>query len=192
MLPLLCSALLRPLELPPAHPSIDMELVEQAQRRPPKWSEVVRGACCGGKHPCRICHPTHCSAAATSPLAEGQSMDPTSLGSFPPLPALPQPHLAQPRMLSPIVAVIPIPALHQAKPSLPPSMNPLINMGMELSFLSCKQLSSQRLGCTNLPHLTIQLQEGSPGCLSLPGTGNRASAFGLRLADLPRSPFPEG
>lgn len=52
--PLLCSPE-TPLDLPPAHPSTDMELVEQAQGRPQKWSKVIHGLCCGGKLPWGTC-----------------------------------------------------------------------------------------------------------------------------------------
>lgn len=125
--PLLCSPETS-LELPPAHPSTDMELVEQAQRRPPKWSEVVPGLCCGAAS-WDLPAPALALLPATSPLAEGQSRDPTSLGSFPPSPALPQPHLAWPRVLSPAVAMMPIPALHQANPPPIPSHEPSYQHG---------------------------------------------------------------
>lgn len=113
-----------------------------------------------------------------------------SLVSLPPLPALPQPHLAWPGVLSPTVAVMPIPALQQAKPP----MNPLINMEMENVCASLAGSSSHAKGWdTQTSHIPpLQLQEGSPGCLSVPRTANRASAFGSRLADLPGSPFPRG
>lgn len=147
---------------------------------------AVEESCPGGP-----VNSTLCSAATTSPLAEGQSMGVlgvlpsfTSTASAPPCLAWgPEPHCA----------VMPIPALQQAKPPIP-TMNPLINMGMENVCASLAGSSSHSKGWdTQTSHIPpLQLQVGSPGCLSVPRTANRASAFGSRLADLPGSLFPRG
>lgn len=135
--------------------------------------------------------PRHCSSAGPSPLAEGQSMDSSSSGSFSPLPALPQPRLVWLRVLSPRCGCdanscsSPGPSPH--KPSYHQRGN-----GKCLCFLGWEQLSPQRLGYTNLPPPSVAAPRSIPWLPLPPQSSQQSSAFGPTLADLPSSLFPRG